>query len=108
MNGRLTDERLAELRTIAEADVSPGPWRVALDAPCFLSVASTEGWRVAACGDEVTKHSSEDANFIAAFDPPTVLALLDELERLRSHAGPAGCMAIARQVLEAAIGDEQR
>ena len=24
-----------------------------------------------------------------------------------SHAGPAGCMAIARQVLEAAIGDER-
>lgn len=79
----LTDERLAELRTIAEADVSPGPWRVALDAPCFLSVAAPEGWRVAACEDEVTKHSSEDAHFIAAFDPPTVLALLAELTEAR-------------------------
>ena len=30
-----------------------------------------------------------DANFIAAMDPTTVLALLDEVERLRAQVGGA-------------------
>lgn len=51
MSERLTPERLAELRLIAEA---------------------------AKYGDH-----GDNARHIAAFDPPTVLALLDEIERLQ-------------------------
>ena len=98
----LTDERLAELRKIAEETRPGGGWTADV-----YQVNDEDGHQVYGA-DAYGDGTSPAAEHIAAFDPPTVLALLDELERLRSHAGPAGCMAIARQVLEAAIGDEQR
>lgn len=84
--GELKLERLSELRRIAEA-ATPGPWWVdgweartkdgdrfiASIAPAFQGASPDAScWEV-------------DANIqhIAAFDPPTVLALLDEIERLR-------------------------
>src|SRR5690606_24421870 len=82
----LTPDRLYELRRIAEA-ATPGPWWadgweartkegdrfIASIAPAF------QGARPDASCWEV------DANIqhIAAFDPTTALALLDEIERLR-------------------------
>jgi len=82
----LTPERLQELRRIAEA-ATPGPWWVdgweartkdgdrfiASIAPAFQGASpDVSCWEV-------------DANIqhIAAFDPTTALALLDEIERLR-------------------------
>lgn len=78
----ITPERRAELRTIAQDDVSPGPWGHALLPPSFATVNNV-GWEVAWCGHDMPDHSGEDARFIAAFDPPTVLALLDEVDELR-------------------------
>lgn len=82
----LTPKRLQELRRIAEA-ATPGPWWVdgweartkdgdrfiASIAPAFQGASPDAScWEV-------------DANIqhIAAFDPTTTLALLDEIERLR-------------------------
>lgn len=72
----LTDERLAEMRRIAEA-ATPGEWKA--DGPAG-NLDSSE-CRVA----EVVVWGEADAQHIAAFDPPTALALLDELERLREE-----------------------
>jgi len=92
----MTSDRLEELRRIAEA-ATPGPWWVdgweartkdgdrfiANIAPAFQGASPDAScWEV-------------DANIqhIAAFDPPTVLALLDEIERLQRE----------REVLAAAL-----
>ena len=86
----MTDLDLTKLRKIAEA-ATPGPWEAGMttfgdpnDGPThscvreagsewFDHVAASEG-----CGEA-------DLNMahIAAFDPPTVLELIDEVERLR-------------------------
>ena len=71
----LTDERLAELRTIADT------------ATPQLTIT-----------DEMVKRGALAMHRITC----------DTNWSECSHAGPAGCMAIARQVLEAAIGGEQR
>jgi len=82
----LTPKRLQKLRRIAEA-ATPGPWWVdgwearTKDGDRFIaSIAPAfQGARPDASCWEV------DANIqhIAAFDPMTALALLDEIERLR-------------------------
>lgn len=77
----LTVERRAELRRVAEA-VGEGPWE---SYP--LPDAGPNHWTmtgVGIAGDDEMGHRIEamfpqDAAHIAAFDPPTVLALLDAL-----------------------------
>ena len=82
----LTPKRLQELRRIAEA-ATPGPWWV--DG---WEVRTKDGDRFIASiapafrGDHPDASCWElDANIrhIATFNPPTVLAMLDEIERLR-------------------------
>ena len=77
MTERLTDERLAELRTIAEAATS-GDWSLIGGGEYLVG----PGIQVAPDDGGV---SSADAAHIAAFDPPTVLALLDRIDNPRDE-----------------------
>lgn len=61
------------LRKVAEA-ATPGPWE--LDGS---DIAAGDYWVAYSADTSVT-----DAAHIAAFDPPTVLALLDEVAALRA------------------------
>ena len=85
MSDRLTLDRLAELRQIAEA-ATPGPWEVVgLDGyggPYALRMPHRSGrtWY----GVEGIKRR-EDAEYFVAMNRNTVLALLDEIERLREQ-----------------------
>lgn len=82
----LTPERLAALRGVAEA-ATPGPWDVVgLDGcggPYALRMPHRSGctWY----GVEGIKRR-EDAEYFVAMNRNTVLALLDEIERLRADA----------------------
>src|SRR5690606_36583995 len=79
----LTPDRLDELHRIAEV-ATPGPYEVVglagYGGPYALRMPHRSGrtWY----GVEGIKRR-EDAEYIATFDPPKVLALLDEIERLR-------------------------
>ena len=80
MTERLTDERLAELRTIAEAaqDLSPVAWGMDDGIDWDYRVMAGDQY-LADTGDAgITAH-------IAAFDPPTVLALLDRIDNPRDE-----------------------
>lgn len=80
---QLTPERLAELRRIAEA-ATPGPW-VYEERPtkCTDHVVLTERHpRVLINGEYAV--GNRDLSHIATFDPPTVVALLDEIDTLRA------------------------
>ena len=90
MTERLTDERLAELRTIADSAAAwfPGRWEHLPGIDWEALVASKEA-SIADVGSPVC------AAHIAAFDPPTVIALLDAVrerdgyrESLREGPGP--------------------
>lgn len=75
-----------DLRRVAEG-ATPGPWH-----PSTTGVEAGDHWSVIEypamqyvahipCNDGENEAQREpDARFIAAFDPPTVLALLDELD----------------------------
>lgn len=84
----LNPERLAELRRIANA-ATPGPWewRMSKDGRILDLITLETGYN-----EEIITPSHINAwlqvkgglkDFIPTFDPPTVLALLDEIERLR-------------------------
>ncbi len=101
----MTDEPLAELRRLAEA-ATPGPWgcfqagwrfdeTLRGDGP-INGVASTRAshsiaatFTGAAFGfdgelrEARDRQAEQDAEYIAACDPATVLSLLDEIVRLR-------------------------
>lgn len=94
----LSAEKLAELRKIA-GRATPGPWSAMEydDYPgdegvCILGATNT------ATGSHMIGYSlpngrsrdqveSDGAHF-AAFDPPTVIQLIDEIQRLRAAYGP--------------------
>ena len=85
----MTELDLTELREIVEA-ATPGPWEAELAAKrkCTALNCDFDHWYnlvhvegVALFKDSVL--ATEDALHIATFDPPTVLALIDEIERLR-------------------------
>lgn len=94
----LTPERLVELRRIAEA-ATPGPWEVVglagYGGPYALRMPHRSGrtWY----GVEGIKRR-EDAEYFVAMNRNTVLALLDEIERLRRE----------REVLAEAVMGWQR
>ena len=64
-----TEEKLAELRAVAEA-ATPGPWQW-MDGG--VSHSTSFGWQPVTLPGESAQH-------IAAFDPPTTLALIAALE----------------------------
>ena len=70
----LTDERLAELRKIAEETRPGGGWTADV-----YQVNDEDGHQVYGA-DAYGDGTSPAAEHIAAFDPPTVLALLDRLD----------------------------
>lgn len=89
----MPDLDLSALRKVAEA-ATPGPWSA-------LGTGRSGGdhWYVCDEGEAIASISAQDgineaqrepdATHMATFDPPTVLALLDELERLQREArGP--------------------
>lgn len=73
----VTDKELAKLRALAES-ATPGPWI----HNEYGSVRNPYGQWMLNAG------SVSDAAYIAAASPQTVLALLDEIERLRSQRDP--------------------
>lgn len=94
MTGPFTPAYIAELRALAEK-ATPGPWRQHLvDDTTIIdatgeTIASTfpDGGQ----DDDIdfatdTEQREADAAFIAAADPPTLTAALDEIERLRGLA----------------------
>jgi len=106
----MTDDELARLRAVAEG-ATRGPWRLSAatrfvrdplmrdyqrtirgawpaggtrrsdhDAPWVADVGNAQG--------NCWSDAGADAEHIAAFDPPTALRLLDEVERLRGLVDP--------------------
>lgn len=87
----MTDLDLPKLREIANA-ATPGPWEYGMttfgdpqDGPTHACVR-VEGahWTDHLAVIEGSTEGDLDMAHIAAFDPPTVLALLDEIEELRA------------------------
>jgi len=88
----MTSDRLEELRRIAEA-ATPGPWGMnpengLVDEAATLTPVCGMVWV------RTEEQTLANAQHIAAFDPTTCLALLDEIERLRRE----------RKVLAEALG----
>lgn len=93
MTNQRKEPNHAELRRLSLA-ATPGPWDVEQtsgfghdDAPYTVVDARTE--QIAECwdntpGDRSPEQNAANAAFIAAANPSTVLALLDENERLRA------------------------
>ncbi|MCI2958226.1 ead/Ea22-like family protein [Agromyces atrinae] len=81
----MTDIDYAALRALAE-NATPGPWFAEGldDEPAIAHDFDTEG-HGPGHGSFIFPDKAADAEFIAAMDPPTVIALLDELERLRAE-----------------------
>ena len=86
----MTDLDLTQLREIAEV-ATPAPWkasmvRVEIDADnarrggCVIREGGSGIVFMAVDGPGILE---VDATHIATFDPPTVLALIDEIERLQ-------------------------
>ena len=89
----MTELDLTKLREIAEA-ATPGPWQARMttfgdpnDGPTH-SCVRVEGahWTDHLAVAEGCAEADRNMAHIAAFDPPTVIALIDELERLRTIA----------------------
>jgi hypothetical protein len=84
----LTDEKLADLRAKATA-ATPGPWSWAGDEPWLCApdlahvVEDGSGTIVVEATWEYVE--GDDAEYLAAADPTTVLELLDEIVRLRQE-----------------------
>ncbi len=74
---------MKDLRRLAEA-ATEGPWEAyvtRLDGVCGIEDGAG-GW-VAGCLEGDFDMTEEDATFIAACDPQTILALLDDLDAAR-------------------------
>ena len=78
----LTPARLADLRAVAKA-ATPGPWTIR-NSYGFFGIVPADGPAVTGMPAK-GKDRKHNAAHIAAFDPPTVLALLEEIERLRAE-----------------------
>ena len=86
----MSDPLMQKLRKIAEA-ATQGEWEFqpSGDSECGEPQCCSEYWdnRIWADGMVIAEShhlSDTDADHIAAFDPTTVLALIDEIERLRT------------------------
>lgn len=73
----LTAGYLEDLKTIA-LSATPGPWEAAPSVNWDNRVLTADNKTVA------RKMSTEDTEFMATLNPELVLALIDEIERLRS------------------------
>lgn len=80
---------LSALRAVAES-ATPGPWIATEPSEWDQDDSTVQQSGVRVNGHSLTwdDHGGEvfeprDATHIATFDPPTILALLDEIDRLR-------------------------
>lgn len=90
----LTREKLDELRSLVNAALPKMAW-----LHDGGDVSDEDGTLVAECAE------ASDAAFIAAFDPPTVLALLDALEAAQAEA--AKCREAAERLAQQWADDTQ-
>ncbi len=94
--GQVSDETLAELRRLA-AEATPGPWDAhpatsgtPSDGPTMMRVDSRDlPGRPIIADFDYSQGGGADAAYIAAADPPTVLALLDTVDTLRAERDAA-------------------
>ncbi len=86
----LTNERLAELRSLVADGGYPAPWTaVEVNDHGGISVQDSRGASLLGClncGDNAATYEPQEGTHIATFDPATVLELLDEIARLRTEA----------------------
>lgn len=75
----MTEIDVKRLRKVAEA-ATPGPWSACVRNSLMAVTTADGGLSVSTVGMPEHPGAIEDAGHIAAFDPPTVLALLDRLE----------------------------
>ena len=103
--GQVSDETLAELRRLA-AEATPGPWAWDADGGSYMGCGEVFTWGEGVEGGNIAAPSGDlyprsgyspqsDMRFIAAADPPTVLALLDTVDALRAERD-AACERLAR------------
>ena len=78
----MTDDDIKRLRRLAE-QATPGPWRVNMKGHSYHEVARVNDLEIAPPNSVDLSHWTVDAAYIAAASPDVVLALLDEIERLR-------------------------
>ena len=78
----MTDDDIKRLKRLAE-QATPGPWRVNMKGHSYHEVARVNDLEIAPPNSVELAHSTIDAAYIAAASPDVVLALLDEIERLR-------------------------
>lgn len=77
--------------------INPGPWTESITGECWLGVYDSKGVRVM----KMDFLSSQP--FVAAANPATVLALVDEIERLRKFANALKAMEKQRWELAAKL-----
>lgn len=86
----LTDAQVAALREAAEK-ATPGPWKAG-DAAWFRGQTNPEDGKrpisAGANGVMANVYGRANAEFIAAASPDVVIALLDELDSLRTMVKP--------------------
>ncbi len=103
--GQVSDETLAELRRLA-GEATPGPWAWDADGGSYMGCGEVFTWGEGVEGGNIAAPSGDlyprsgyspqsDMRFIAAADPPTVLALLDTMDALRAERD-AACDRLAR------------
>ena len=108
----MTDLDLAELRRIAEA-ATPGPWGAVI-AKYGSEVGEYTGAHIPGVAEVfITEHDGDrppleesDAEHIAAFDPPTALALIDRIEALEAERD--GYRALSRNHNADAVAQRER
>ena len=83
-----------KLRELAQ-NATPGPWNCEIDHGSRLRIYSeTNSGIVDGCGCCGSPNCDDaDANFIVAANPATVLALLDEIDKLRTIEAAARNLA---------------
>ncbi len=79
----MTDDDIKRLKRLAE-QATPGPWRVNMKGHSYHEVARVNDLEIAPPNSVDLSHWTVDAAYIAAASPDVVLALLDEIERLRA------------------------
>jgi Ead/Ea22-like protein len=98
----MTPAKLAELRALAEK-ATQGPWSARPDIGGLESATALIIWpqnsiprsgvsrMLGSCGTDAEGKGEANLAFIAAANPQTVLALLDEIERLQHVIGTPRC-----------------
>ncbi len=79
----MTDAEINQLRDLAQA-ATPGPWRVEARGHAPQQVARVNNLEVAPPDHVELSHWTIDADYISAMSPDVVIALLDEINRLRA------------------------